>query len=126
MTSPTTNRFSALLPGGASLRSASSSSLSTSSYVVPTATANSGSGSVTTGAAALLGSNGARRTTTIYDRNVIKSRGSEVSLGAWAFLFSEIVQYTQRRVSGIGEFEKRSVWVLSRSSKCSPFLVQVD
>lgn len=28
-------------------------------------------------------------------------------MGAWAFLFGEIVQYTQRQVSGISEFEKR-------------------
>lgn len=43
----------------------------------------------------------------------MQSRGKEVGLGAWAFLFGEIVQYTQRRVSGIGEFEKRSVmrWI---------------
>lgn len=38
-----------------------------------------------------------------------KARGTEVALGAWAFLFSEIIQYTQKRVSGIGEFEKRYV-----------------
>ncbi|KAL8284126.1 hypothetical protein RQP46_004875 [Phenoliferia psychrophenolica] len=48
-----------------------------------------------------------KRTALIYDRAVTKSRGAEVSAGAWAFLFSEIVQYTQKRVSGIGEFEKR-------------------
>ncbi|KAK4700315.1 trafficking protein particle complex subunit 5, partial [Phenoliferia sp. Uapishka_3] len=48
-----------------------------------------------------------KRTSLIYDRQLTKSRGSEVSAGAWAFLFSEIIQYTQKRVSGIGEFEKR-------------------
>ncbi|BGP18642.1 hypothetical protein JCM10213_004192 [Rhodosporidiobolus nylandii] len=48
-----------------------------------------------------------KRTSVIYDRPLVKSRGAEVSLGAWAFLFGEIVQYTQRRVSGISEFEKR-------------------
>ena len=43
----------------------------------------------------------------ILDRNLGKTRGAEVSFGAWAFLFSEIVQYTQRRVSGISDFEAR-------------------
>lgn len=50
-----------------------------------------------------------KRTSVIYDRPVTKSRGAEVSLGAWAFLFAEIVQYTQKQVSGISEFEKRCV-----------------
>ncbi|GAA5979922.1 hypothetical protein JCM21900_003439 [Sporobolomyces salmonicolor] len=48
-----------------------------------------------------------KRTSAIYDRPLVKSRGAEVSLGAWAFLFGEIIQYTQKRVSGISEFEKR-------------------
>jgi len=43
----------------------------------------------------------------IYDRNLNKTRIAEVSLSAYAFLFSEIVQYTQKRVSGIGELERR-------------------
>ncbi|KDE09533.1 hypothetical protein MVLG_00431 [Microbotryum lychnidis-dioicae p1A1 Lamole] len=58
------------------------------------------------------GSNGSpftatRRMTLIYDRPITKTRGSEISLGAWSYLLAEIVQYTQKRVSGIGEFEKR-------------------
>ena len=32
-----------------------------------------------------------------------------VSLSSWAFLFSEIIQYSQRRVSGIPDFEKKCV-----------------
>ncbi|BGP26592.1 TRAPP complex subunit Trs31 [Rhodotorula toruloides] len=48
-----------------------------------------------------------KRTSVIYDRPLVKSRGAEVSLGAWAYLFAELVQYTQKRVSGISEFEKR-------------------
>lgn len=44
---------------------------------------------------------------TILERNLGKTRGSEVSYGAWAFLFSEIVVYTQRRVAGISDFEAR-------------------
>ncbi|SCZ89276.1 BZ3500_MvSof-1268-A1-R1_Chr1-1g01075 [Microbotryum saponariae] len=54
------------------------------------------------------GSNGSpitttRRMTLIYDRPITKTRGSEISLGAWSYLLAEIVQYTQKRVSGIGE-----------------------
>jgi len=43
----------------------------------------------------------------IYDRNLNKTRTAEVSLAAYAFLFSEIVRYTQMRVSGIGDLERR-------------------
>lgn len=43
----------------------------------------------------------------IYDRNLNKSRGTEVSGSAFAFLFSEIVQYTQKRVSGINDLERQ-------------------
>jgi hypothetical protein len=46
----------------------------------------------------------------IYDRSLNKTRLSEVSASAFAFLFSEIVQYTQKRVSGIGDLERRSVF----------------
>ncbi|KAI0786122.1 NO signaling/Golgi transport ligand-binding domain-containing protein [Abortiporus biennis] len=43
----------------------------------------------------------------IYDRNLNKSRTSEVSAAAFAFLFSEVVQYTQKRVTGIADLERR-------------------
>lgn len=43
----------------------------------------------------------------IYERNLNKTRTAEVSLSAFAFLFSEIVQYTQKRVTGIGDLERR-------------------
>ncbi|KAF9535771.1 TRAPP complex subunit trs31 [Crepidotus variabilis] len=43
----------------------------------------------------------------IYDRPLNKSRGAEVSGSAFAFLFSEIVQYTQKRVSGINDLERQ-------------------
>ncbi|KAF8320543.1 TRAPP complex subunit trs31 [Cantharellus anzutake] len=49
----------------------------------------------------------AKARSAIYDRNLNKSRMSQVSLSAYAFLFSEIVQYTQKRVSGIGDLERR-------------------
>lgn len=45
----------------------------------------------------------------IYDRSLNKTRTTEVSLSAYAFLFSEIIQYTQKRVNGIGDLERRSV-----------------
>ncbi|KAF8588461.1 TRAPP I complex [Ramaria rubella] len=45
--------------------------------------------------------------TTIYDRNLNKTRTAEVSASAFAFLFSEMVQYTQKRVSGIEDLERR-------------------
>ena len=43
----------------------------------------------------------------IYDRSLNKTRGTEVSAAAFAFLFSEIVQYTQKRVSGINDLERQ-------------------
>ena len=46
----------------------------------------------------------------IYDRNLNKTRTTEVSASAFAFLFSEVVQYTQKRVSGINDLERR--WVV--------------
>jgi len=45
----------------------------------------------------------------IYDRNLNKTRGAEVSLSAFSFLFSEIVQYTQKRVAGVNDLERQSV-----------------
>ncbi|KAF8887739.1 NO signaling/Golgi transport ligand-binding domain-containing protein [Infundibulicybe gibba] len=43
----------------------------------------------------------------IYDRNLNKTRLTEVSSSAFFFLFSEVVQYTQKRVSGINDLERR-------------------
>ncbi|KAH9982164.1 NO signaling/Golgi transport ligand-binding domain-containing protein [Lactifluus volemus] len=43
----------------------------------------------------------------IYDRPLNKTRNAEVSASAFAFLFSEIVQYMQKRVSGINDLERR-------------------
>lgn len=48
----------------------------------------------------------------IYDRNLNKTRTTEVSASAFSFLFSEVVQYTQKRVSGINDLERR--WVSTR------------
>ncbi|KAI8903809.1 NO signaling/Golgi transport ligand-binding domain-containing protein [Gorgonomyces haynaldii] len=46
------------------------------------------------------------RKTQILDRSLNKTRNSQVSLSAFAFLFSEMLQYTQKRVTGIQDFEK--------------------
>lgn len=43
----------------------------------------------------------------IYDRNLNKTRTADVSASSFSFLFSEIVQYTQKRVSGINDLERR-------------------
>jgi hypothetical protein len=43
----------------------------------------------------------------IYDRPLNKTRTAEVSASAFAFLFSETVQYMQKRVSGINDLERR-------------------
>ncbi|THH30188.1 hypothetical protein EUX98_g4026 [Antrodiella citrinella] len=43
----------------------------------------------------------------VYDRNLNKTRTTEVSSAAFAFLFSEAVQYTQKRVLGIADLERR-------------------
>jgi len=43
----------------------------------------------------------------VYDRNLNKTRTTEVSSAAFAFLFSEVVQYTQKRVLGIADLERR-------------------
>lgn len=48
----------------------------------------------------------------IYDRPLNKARAAEVSASAFAFLFSEVVQYTQKRVSGINDLERRCVALL--------------
>lgn len=44
---------------------------------------------------------------TLQDRPLNKSRGTEVALSSWAYLFGEVVQYTQARVAGIADFEKK-------------------
>ncbi|KAI0044369.1 TRAPP I complex [Auriscalpium vulgare] len=43
----------------------------------------------------------------IYDRPLNKTRTTEVSASAFAFMFSEVVQYMQKRVSGINDLERR-------------------
>ncbi|KAJ4471395.1 TRAPP complex subunit trs31 [Lentinula edodes] len=43
----------------------------------------------------------------IYERNLSKTRVAEVSAASLSFLFSEVVQYTQKRVSGVNDLERR-------------------
>ncbi|CAG8455705.1 4884_t:CDS:2 [Funneliformis caledonium] len=43
----------------------------------------------------------------IIERNLNRTRGTEVGLGAFAFLFSEMLQYAQRRVHGIQDLERK-------------------
>ncbi|EEB07561.1 TRAPP complex subunit Trs31 [Schizosaccharomyces japonicus yFS275] len=43
----------------------------------------------------------------ICDQNLNKIKNSDVSLSAFAFLFSELIQRTQSRVTGIQDFEER-------------------
>ncbi|KZF26632.1 TRAPP I complex [Xylona heveae TC161] len=44
---------------------------------------------------------------TIYDRNLNRSRTSELSKASFAYLFGEMVSYAQRRVTGIQDLERR-------------------
>jgi hypothetical protein len=52
----------------------------------------------------------------IYDRPLNKTRTAEVSASAFAFLFSETVQYMQKRVSGINDLERRYVQIITFST----------
>lgn len=46
---------------------------------------------------------------TIYDRNLNRTRTAELSRASFAYLFSEMVTYAQRRVTGIQDLERRYV-----------------
>lgn len=46
---------------------------------------------------------------TIYSRTLNRSRTSELSQSSFAYLFSEMVSYAQKRVTGIQDLEKRFV-----------------
>ncbi|OWZ56860.1 BET3 family protein [Cryptococcus neoformans 125.91] len=43
----------------------------------------------------------------IIDRPLAKTRGAEVAMGAWAFMFAEIVAYSQSRVNSVSDLEAR-------------------
>ena len=44
---------------------------------------------------------------TIYDRNLHRTRGSQLSRASFAYLFSEMVIYAQARVKGVQDLERR-------------------
>lgn len=44
---------------------------------------------------------------TIYDRNLNRTRTAELSRASFAYLFSEMITYAQKRVTGIQDLEKR-------------------
>ena len=44
---------------------------------------------------------------TIYHRALNKTKQAELSQASFAFLFSEMITYAQRRVKGIQELEQR-------------------
>lgn len=44
---------------------------------------------------------------TIYDRNLNRTRTAELSRASFAYMFSEMVVYAQRRVTGIQDLERR-------------------
>ncbi|KAE8538086.1 hypothetical protein D1P53_006153 [Cryptococcus gattii VGV] len=43
----------------------------------------------------------------IIDRPLAKTKGAEVAMGAWAFMFAEIVAYSQSRVDSVSDLEAR-------------------
>jgi len=50
---------------------------------------------------------------TIYHRPLNRTKTAELSQASFAYLFSEMVSYAQRRVTGIQDLEKRYVFPLS-------------
>eukprot|EP00898_Chlorokybus_atmophyticus_P003694 jgi/Chlat1/4325/Chrsp29S04607 len=60
----------------------------------------------TAGEEAAMSFSGARQAINVVDRPIGKGK-QEVSLSAFAFLFSALVQFCQQRVSNIGELERR-------------------
>ena len=44
---------------------------------------------------------------TIYDRNLNRTRTSELSRASFGYLFAEMVSYAQRKVTGIQDLERR-------------------
>jgi len=56
----------------------------------------------------------------LQDRPIAKTRGAEIALTSWQFMFAEIVTYTQKRVAGITDFEKKCVMPFSSASCAVP------
>ncbi|GAA5963435.1 hypothetical protein JCM3765_003071 [Sporobolomyces pararoseus] len=122
------SRPSSVIGGGGFPSSSSSSTSSHSPAAYPTTTTStiqssnvvSGSGgslslhpdSSTSTTTTTIGGGGGgglrgKRESLIYERPLTRSRGTEISLTSWNFLFGEIIQYTQKQVIGISEFEKK-------------------
>lgn len=55
---------------------------------------------------------------TIYHRPLNRTKTAELSQASFAYLFSEMVTYAQRRVTGIQDLEKR--FVSSTTPRCPP------
>ena len=53
---------------------------------------------------------------TIYDRNLNRTRTAELSRASFAYLFSEMVTYAQKRVTGIQDLERRYEFTFSTRS----------
>jgi len=83
----------------------SSSSLSSAEHLSPNATRFSlpNTPSINT----TLGTPRPNLRPNVYDRHLNKTRAAEVSASSFAYLFSQVVQYTQKRVSGINDLERR-------------------
>lgn len=56
----------------------------------------------------------------IYDRHLNRTQRSELSKSSFAFLFGEMVQYAQKRVSGIQDLEKKSATISFYTFTCFP------
>ncbi|KAI8320225.1 TRAPP I complex [Martensiomyces pterosporus] len=54
-----------------------------------------------------LDTKASRRSTMLLEHNVIKQRRDKVGLNAFAFLFAEIIRYSQNRVLGIQDLEAK-------------------
>lgn len=46
---------------------------------------------------------------TIYDRHLNRTRTAELSRASFAYLFSEMVSYAQKKVTGIQDLERRYI-----------------
>lgn len=51
----------------------------------------------------------------ILERPLNRTRGSEVSLAAWAFMLAEIISYSQSRVDSVNDLEKRYAYLAARA-----------
>jgi hypothetical protein len=56
---------------------------------------------------------------TIYHRPLNRTKTAELSQASFAYLFSEMVSYAQRRVTGIQDLEKRFVIPASLANVCA-------